>query len=178
MATRTARTADPLDEAAFLSLVGERLKTGGAVGEIVASVLDAMALAPAFEEELVRVGAVNVALKALNQAPRRHALRTVKVRSQRDATSGYRSVVVRSELRDWPLSTASGRRVELATPAEVDAELTHIGNVMAGLASHARVLRKLRDEAIAAGVATCGELSDDVLEACLWEGVRDASSEG
>jgi hypothetical protein len=156
-----------LDLDAFLFHVRRRVESGRSIGEAVRRVLERHTLSPELEAEALHRGLSEIAADHLNREERDGIMRAITVRTRRvDPT--ITTVVVRSELRDWPVWTVAGkRRLEECTPDEVEAEIAHLERTMEGLRRRRDVLVRVVAAARAAGVGLIGDLPDEVLEGCI-----------
>jgi hypothetical protein len=156
-----------LDLDAFLFHVRRRVESGCSIGEGVRRVLKRHTLSPELEAEALYRGLTEIAADHLNRGERDRIARAVVVR-MRSVEPTVTSVVVRSELRDWPVWTVAGkRRLEECTPDEVEAEIAHLERTMEGLRRRRDVLARVVAAARAAGVSLVGDLPDEVLDGCI-----------
>lgn len=166
---RSEAARKPLDETGFLSKIKARLDQGDGLSAAVRHVLARYDIAPELLQTYTEDGALQRAMEVFNSLPRGRILQTVTARREYERSHPGSSVIqVRCELRDWPVWTAAGQStVDAATPDEIHAQRTQMRATADGILRRERVLARLEEKARAAGVAKCGELSDEDLAECL-----------
>lgn len=159
-----------LNENAFLDAVKRRTDRGHDMGKAVAWVLERHQLAPALAARLLQRGAADFASDVLIRAPRDWILRSVQILRDEAVEDSRVVQVIRSELRDWPIFTGDGYKIlDLCTVEEGEKEVMQLVNTITGLENRLQVIASAVKAARDRGLSIIGELSDEVLDACLTE---------
>ncbi len=157
-----------LNEVEFLQRVVQRMERGHGVAESVSWVLSRHELLPDLAHDYFMRGATDAASDAVARLPRDRILRLAFIhRAERNHDILKVADVVRSPLRDWPISIAAGIRLELCTVEQVEGEVMHLDKTIGGLYRRRRPLAAATKAARDRGLTVMGDLPDEVLDACL-----------
>lgn len=158
----------------FIDQVSRRLKFSS-ISKAVEWVQERYELDSDLFSEALHRGLASIAGESLMRDMREEIIRSARsIDVTRVSVPGKhrRIEVVRSRLRDWPITAGvvgHPRPLEDVTVEEVEAEISHIDATVEGIWKRRRVLAAVVEQAKAAGVSKIGELPDPVLDNCLLQ---------